>query len=296
VSVLRRAAGGGYELLRHADTGVGGDADGYPGGLAPLLDDALVDLVSGRLKLRLDELDPADPAVRDGVTRLRADCAGARRRLHTGGETDVAVELPDLRTRVTVTRAEFEEAARPLLATAADALVRSLHSGGLAQEGAADLAAVVLAGEAARTPLAQRIVAAALPGRLAVADAPEATVARGAAAAGLLAAAPDQPAGTVAGVLTGDRIYRAGGQGVDRYDGDGRTDHDLADDGVAVPAGRADLADPPPRPPVRISPLDVPQRRPGRHLPGRPGIALFVALILIGVVTLGVALYLAIAL
>jgi molecular chaperone DnaK len=312
VSVLRGAPEDGFELLGHADCGLAADADGYPGGLAPLLDDALVEHVSGRLGLRPETLDQPDPAARDGLVRLREECAAARRRLHTAGEAGVAVELPQLRTRTTVTRAEFEEAVRPLLATAVEALARTVRSCGLS---AGDLAAVLLVGEPAGTPLVQRMVTAALPGRLAVAGEPELTIARGAAvAAGWLAGATDHSAGAPAG----DRSYRAGGHDIDgdRYgyavaapDGYGEDeygDDEYGDDypvtGAAVAAsdatttaGRDDPAEPPPRPPVRISPLDLPRRGPRRHLSRRAGLAAYVVLTLVGAVTLGIAVYLAFA-
>jgi molecular chaperone DnaK (HSP70) len=321
VSVVRGAVGFGFELLGHADCGLAAEADGYPGGLEPLLDDALLDHVSGRLGLRLEALDHTDPATRDGLVRLREECAAARQRLNTTGEASVAVDLPQTRTRATVARAEFEEAVRPLLATAVESLARTVRSCGLS---AGDLAAVLLVGESAATPLAQRIVTAALPGRLAVAGEPELTTARGAAvAAGRLAHAPDRPARALVGdriYRAGDRIHRAGGRGdeadgyavagVDASDGYGQgdrygvaeydADEDYRPSGAAgrgaTTTGRDDPTRPPPRPPVEISPLNLPRRGPGRHLSRRPSLATHVLLTLAGTVILGIAVFLALAL
>jgi molecular chaperone DnaK (HSP70) len=278
-AVVRRTELGTFELLGCVSDAVDADVDGLPGGIEPLLDDALVGYVGDRLRLRLDELDPTDPSTRERIGRLREACAAARRSLTTATETTITVELGPASTSVelgpvattaTLTRATFEELARPLLATVADTLRGAVRSCGLAPR---ELAAVVLAGGAAGIPLMGRLVTAALPVRLAVGGQPELRIARGAALAAQKIA--DGPVN-----LPAARV----GTEISRYDEyseyDGYPDDYAAADAVepyagghgldrGLDRGTDDLPEPPPRPPVTITPLDLPKRR-GRKPSPRP--------------------------
>jgi molecular chaperone DnaK (HSP70) len=265
-AVVRRTDVATFELLGCVAGTADADADGYPGGIEPLLDDALLGFVGDQLRLRLDELDPADVLAREQIGRLREQCAAARERLITATEAQIPVEVEPAGTRVTITRTGFEELVRPLLSTAADALRGAVRSCGLAPR---ELGAVVLTGAAARIPLLAKLVTAALPVRLAVGDQPELRIARGAALAAQKIAEgpvslPAWRAGEDGGRHDGPRDeydeYPGGYGGAELalpYDGDDEADYV---DGVP--------AKPPPRPPVALTPLDLPRRRrPRPHLP-----------------------------
>jgi molecular chaperone DnaK (HSP70) len=283
-AVVRRTEVGTFELLGCVSGAVDADVDGFPGGIEPLLDDALLGHVGDRLRLGRDEPDPSDPAARERIGRLRQACAAARESLVTAVETTIAVDVGPGPVSVTLTRAEFEESVRPLLAAAADTLRGAVRSCGLAPR---ELAAVVLCGGAARIPLVARLVAAALPVSSAVGGQPELRIARGAALAGQKIAdgtvsVPATRVGTDLGRYDGygrydgDREY----DGDRRYDGNREYDGDPGDyvgAGAIEPFGGGqvpdyadgELAEPPPRPPVHVTPLDLPKRR-GRRPSPRP--------------------------
>ncbi|HEY2671286.1 MAG TPA: Hsp70 family protein [Rugosimonospora sp.] len=282
-AVVRRTDVGTFELLGCAGSGVDSDADGYPGGIEPLLDDALLGYVGEQLRLSFDSLDPTDPSVREGIGRLREECTAARELLATATEASIAVELPSVVTRVPVSRGDLDELVRPLLFTATDTLRRLVGSCGLAS---GDLAGVVLAGGAARAPLVGTLVAAVLPVRVVVGAHPELRIARGAALAAQRAV--DRPMNLPA-ARTGEIVEYAGGYGAHAiddgpdgdYDGDYVEDSDVQNSVVRPrprPGNRprpgyggaaverfggyddADLGEPPPRPPVHITPLELPKR------------------------------------
>ncbi|GAA5197236.1 hypothetical protein GCM10023322_68020 [Rugosimonospora acidiphila] len=326
-AVVRRTDLGTFELLGCAGGAVDSDVDGYPGGIEPLLDDALFGYVGERLRLGVDRLDPMDPLVREGIVRLREECAAARHRLATAAEATIAVELPSVATRVVVTRGGFEELVRPLLFAALDTVRATVRSCGLAP---GEVEAVVLAGGAARTPLVTSLLTASLPVRVDLGAEPELRIARGAAlAARRIADGPvSLPSPGTGEIVRYDgpgrrpspvrhrpgpehrpspehrpgpeyrpsREYRprpgrrpspgsGGGHAVDRFRGpdtDGRgldphdagegypgtdyardgyvTDDYVRDDYVTDEYARGDGGEPPPRPPVRLTPIDLPKR------------------------------------
>lgn len=276
-AVLRRTDVGTFELLGCSGSGVDSDADGYPGGIEPLLDDAVLGYVGEQLRVAFDGLDPTDPLVRDGIGRLREQCAAARELLATAAEASIAVDLPSLVTRVPLTRAGFDELVRPLLFTSTDALRRTVGAAGLAP---GELAAVVLAGDAARTPLVASLVSAVLPVRVAAGAQPELRIAKGAALAAKYTI--DRPV-NLPPARAGEIVEYDGARAIEPADD---RDVNYADDYRPRPDARprpgnrprpsygtgavrrfgdydldeADVGEPPPRPPVNLTPLNLPKR------------------------------------
>lgn len=118
---------------------------------------------------------PTDPA---SLTRLRQACTAAKETLSSDTETEISVAD----TRIRLTRAEFEELARPLLAETAMALRMTIEESGITP------ATVLLAGGTAWLPLLTQVVSEEL-GRPVTATPP------GAAAMGAALAASGVPAG-----------------------------------------------------------------------------------------------------
>ncbi|QFZ16556.1 Hsp70 family protein [Saccharothrix syringae] len=193
-------------------------------------DDAVFAHVRASLGRELDELDAEDPRTRGLFARLRHDCEAAKRVLSGAVETAVPVHLPSGRVDVPLTRARFEELIRPAVEQAVAVHARV----------AAGVEATVLVGGSARIPL----VAASVPGRVVLEAAPETSVVKGAAlAARRLVLGPEaEPEPVETSVLVrDDPLLRFPVGGLDPVDGD--------------------FAPPPPRPPVDITPLDLPERR-----------------------------------
>ncbi|WP_199441207.1 Hsp70 family protein [Umezawaea beigongshangensis] len=193
-------------------------------------DDALVAHVLGR---QAGAVDPDDPQDRADMARLRHACAAAKIALSTAAE----VTIPAPAGQVRITRSEFEELIRPAVEMSVAALLRVA--------GRTPLDAVVLAGGSARVPLVADLVEAALDCRVLVEAAPETSAVKGAAlAARLLLEGPAPEAEPVeTSVLA-------------------RSD----DASLRFPVGELrvredELTAPPPRPPVDITPLDLPERR-----------------------------------
>lgn len=244
-SVVRRAHPGGFEVLA------------CMGGVEPLggadFDEALVNHVRAHLRRELEQLDPADPHVRLALSGLRRECARAKEKLTVADQTDVIVQLPQGQTRVPVSRAQFEDLIRPPLQVTVDTLTRTVRSCGLQPH---QIDGILLMGGSSRIPLVAELVAARFPGPVAVEADPEVTAAAGAALVACQLVAPHR--GT-------------------------RPDHAW----MAPPAPRPPLDDssplpeqdlhrredeilePPPRPPVKITPLDLPRMRVSRLVSGR---------------------------
>ncbi|MGK5738194.1 Hsp70 family protein [Micromonospora sp. URMC 103] len=195
---------------------------------------------------------------RETYATLRAllpECERAKRELTVGGETDVLLTLPGGPTRVPVSRADFEEMIRPAVQATVDLLVRSVLSAGLRP---ADLDAVLLTGGSTRIPLVAELLAAAFPVPVEVEPDPQLTAATGAALAACQVVSPrprpPEPARPPEPSRAADPFRTPGAGGAPRRDATPavpaprRPDHDRA----AHPA-------PPPRPPVRITPLELPK-------------------------------------
>lgn len=114
------------------------------------LDHALFGEVMAALADRTGDLNPDDPAVTIGLTRLRRECVEAKEALSTDMAAIVPVSLPGLTTTARVTRSEFETLIRPPLEVTVAAMRRALRSASL---GPADLTAIVLIGGSSRIPL-----------------------------------------------------------------------------------------------------------------------------------------------
>jgi molecular chaperone DnaK len=122
-----------------------------------------------------DALDPDDPRTVAALTALRDECRAAKQLLSRDTVATVRVEMPGLRTAVRIHRSDLDELTRPLLEPVAD-LVQDVAA-------AAPDAEVLLAGGAARMPVAVQAVSAALGRPVAVVADPVADAARGAALA-----------------------------------------------------------------------------------------------------------------
>jgi outer membrane protein assembly factor BamB/actin-like ATPase involved in cell morphogenesis len=112
------------------------------------------------------------------LARLRRECAEAVESLSFDTETEIAVALPGLHTRVRLRRSELEELIGPALAETVAALRRAFETAGVRPADAAD---VVLAGGSARIPLVGALVSAAIGRSVPPGEQPEMAVAMGAA-------------------------------------------------------------------------------------------------------------------
>ncbi len=261
-AVVRRTEDG-FELLAHAEEPLGGSG----------FDDAILECVRAEVGSALDRLDPTEPAAWLALAQLRGSCAGAKELLSSEAEVIVPVGLPDGPVDTRITRADFERSIRPAVAAGVALLPRVLRSAGVAP---ASLAAVVLTGGSVRIPLVAELVAAACPAKLVVGS--DTTVVLGAAAA-----ARRLVAGPAMSVVASDTLAHT--EVIDRS-------------AIALYAASAALdpadvdaefgADPPPRPPVDVIPLDLPVRRWSRLLPRvRPAVLTVSTLV---VVAIGVVL------
>ncbi|RKN23805.1 Hsp70 family protein [Micromonospora musae] len=240
-ALVRRNAHGRYETL------------GLPQGLDWIggsdFDEALAEHVRTTLAREL-----AAAGRRETYATLRAlrpECERAKRELTVGTETDVLLNLPAGPTRVPVTRAQFEEMIRPAVQATVDLLLRTVLSAGLR---AADLDAVLLTGGSTRIPLVAELLTAALPVPVEVEPDPQLTAATGAALAACQVVSPrprpSEPPRAPA--PTADARHDVV-PGPHRHPGPAvpaprRPDHD-----------RMHHAEPPPRPPIRITPLELPR-------------------------------------
>ncbi|GAA2715892.1 Hsp70 family protein [Micromonospora olivasterospora] len=229
--LVRRAPHGGFEVF------------GVPATLEPLGGADFDEALAGHVRDVLGrQAAPRDPGDGPAAAELLARCARARHDLTVATDTDVALRLPHGPIRVPVSRAEFEELVRPAVRTTVELTAQALRSAGLAP---ADLDAILLTGGCARTPLVAEVLAARFARPVEVEADPQATSAVGAALA--------------AGQVVAPRPTRTQPRpGADR---EARPDR-------AEPGRRADRAshryandrpEPPPRPPVRVAPLELPR-------------------------------------
>jgi sugar (pentulose or hexulose) kinase len=180
-------------------------------------------------------------AGRAALFDLRRECRRAKEELSVAAETDVLVPAPHGQARVHVTRAELEELVRPALQLTVAGLSRAIRSCGLRP---ADVEGVLLVGGAARMPLVGELIRAALPVPLAVEPEPQSTAAAGAALAAVQVVSPQVV------VPPGSR----------RHDPVWTPQPPAIAPPQAEPAPIVDPG-PPPRPPVKITPLKLPRVR-----------------------------------
>jgi molecular chaperone HscA len=138
------------------------------------LDRALARFVIEQVRDQLPAADLPNCAKR----ALVVDCRRAREDLVQETSTVVDVRLPAWRVPVRVVRAEFEGLAREPIRAGLSAIA---HLMGKAREDGTDVDAIVLTGEAARTPLIAELISAQWRTRLAIPPSPKWATASGAA-------------------------------------------------------------------------------------------------------------------
>lgn len=146
--------GGTFDVCIVEKTDDGFRMLGNPDGVEHLggtdLDHALFERVMASLSDRLQDLDPDDPELAVGLSRLRRDCVDAKEALSSDVTAVIPVALPGLSTSVRITRSEFEELIRPSLLETLAATRRGLSSADIQPS---ELAGVVLIGGSSRIPL-----------------------------------------------------------------------------------------------------------------------------------------------
>lgn len=185
--------GGTFDAAVLRKTATGFETIGRPEGIERLggidFDEAVMAHVRATLGDALDRADTSDPATREALAALRAECVAAKETLSSDSDATIPVNLPAVRTQVRLTRNEFEDVVRPMVRETVQALRRAVQAAGVEP---AQLKAVLLAGGSSRIPLVGELVSSEL-GRPVVNDShPKHTVAMGAArvAAATLAPAP----------------------------------------------------------------------------------------------------------
>jgi molecular chaperone DnaK len=171
VRKLDNGPGGRYVLAGQAEELELGGLD---------FDELVFDHVRRALGERWDAMDPADPALRPALARLRRECVVAKEALSADTDVRIPVALPGIDTTVRLARAEFEEMIRPAIEETAATLYRAIDTAGSAPE---DVAAVLLTGGSARLPLVTQVVSEVLGRPVVVAPNPKADTAIGAALA-----------------------------------------------------------------------------------------------------------------
>ena len=164
-----------------------GQPEGIEGLGGVTFDEAVFEHVCSAAGVPLAEIDADDPDLVAEVARLRRECTEAKEALSADTDTTIPVTLGDIRQRIRLTRAEFEEMIRPDLNRTIEAMRRGLGSAGV---DAPDLDAILLIGGSSRIPLVSQLIAAEF-GRAPAIDAdPNLAVAMGAARFPAPASAP----------------------------------------------------------------------------------------------------------
>jgi actin-like ATPase involved in cell morphogenesis len=158
---------GGSSFTASVVRGAGAPVDLDFGGAD--LDELIFDHVRAALPDWPADVDPAS------LTALRRECTMAKETLSADTEATIPVSLPGINAEVRLTRAEFEELARPALEETAAALQTAIELAGIVPT------AVLLAGGGARLPLLTQLVSEQL--RRPVRVAPPGAAAIGAALA-----------------------------------------------------------------------------------------------------------------
>ncbi|WP_328382251.1 Hsp70 family protein [Micromonospora zamorensis] len=229
-ALVRRTPRGTYETF------------GTPQGLDPIggadFDEALADHT--RTVLARELATSARRGTQAALRGLRAECDRVKRVLTVDLTADVVLALPGGPARIPVTRAQFEDMIRPTVQVTVDLLLRAVRSANLTP---GQLDGVLLAGGSTRVPLVTELISTALPVPVEVEPDSQLTAATGAAMAACQVVSPRprrQPPARDPSPVSG-----AGRASVPATR---RPHHD-----TTVPG------DPPPRPPVRVLPLDLPK-------------------------------------
>jgi actin-like ATPase involved in cell morphogenesis len=167
-------------LVRHTPTSF--DLIGDPASLTELggveLDAIVLSLVEGAIGDITSAVSAQDHAGMIALRRVRASCRDAKEHLSTDQAAVVEVALPHARGRVEITREAFERAIEPALSDAVALVLSTIDDAGLIP---ADLGLVLLTGGSARIPRLAQLVGERTGLAVVVDDAPELTVAMGAA-------------------------------------------------------------------------------------------------------------------
>jgi hypothetical protein len=167
-------------LVRRRDAAF--DLVGEPASLTELggvdLDAVVLSLVEGAIGDITSAVSSQDPAAMAALRRVRASCRDAKERLSTEHTAVVEVALPHARGRVEITREALERAIEAPLAAAVDLLLSTIDDAGVSP---ADVGLVLLTGGSARVPCLAPLVRARTGLEVVADDAPELTVALGAA-------------------------------------------------------------------------------------------------------------------
>ncbi len=179
--VVYDLGGGTFDVCVLEKTEAGFAILGSPDGVEHLggvdFDEAVFRQVVGQLGDGAGDLDPDDPVVTAGLSRLRRDCVEAKEALSNDVEAVVPVALPGVTSTVRLTRSEVEALITPALRDTIAATRRALRSASTTPE---ELAAVVLVGGSSRIPLVSHLLHSELGVRTAMDTHPKHDIALGA--------------------------------------------------------------------------------------------------------------------
>lgn len=195
------------------------------------LDDALFGLIGEQFPAQIGELDPSDVNHRAALAKLRGECVRAKEALSHQAGVSMWVDLPGVRTEFGISRARYEQLARPHLERVPELISQAVQSASLRPD---DVETVVLAGGTARTPMLKQLVSERLQTPPLVDVAPELTAASGAALAAQKVLSTDTDRGSVAETSVLMRV-----EGFD-------TDDDVDDEPEPVE-----------RPPIDVEPMPI---------------------------------------
>ena len=151
---------------------------GQPEGIERLggvdFDSAVLEHVRRQLGGDLDELDPTGTE----ALRLRQECITAKEALSTDSDVSISVLIKGEEHTTRLTRAEFEDAIRPLLTTSVEAMSRALGSASVAPD---QLHSLLLVGGGSRIPLVAEMLINEFGRPVAVDTHPKHSIALGAA-------------------------------------------------------------------------------------------------------------------
>ncbi len=155
---------------------------GSPEGIEHLggldFDEAVFQHVLRSIGAEARELDCDDPGIVWELTRLRRDCVVAKESLSVDTEATLPVVIGSARSTVRLTRAEFEDLARPTIEQTVGMMRRVLHSADVQPQ---DVSAFVLVGGSSRIPLVSEVLVEAFRRPLAMDTHPKHDIALGAA-------------------------------------------------------------------------------------------------------------------
>ena len=151
-ATIVRRAGDGFETVGQPQ------GDDHLGGID--LDALVWDHMAGVLGIdALDLGDDPSPHELRALAQVRTAVVDAKEALSYDTQAVVPVTLPDLMSDVRITRAEFEELARPALLRTVDVFGRTCEAAGVAP---GDLDVVLLVGGSSRIPMISQLVSSEL--------------------------------------------------------------------------------------------------------------------------------------